>query len=191
MKEITVEYLESIRACSHAIEWVRENQSKFNKNNLPYVIRKLIQLKQVDYANWLITRSMSKVQNVKYAIYAAEQVLHIYEKEHPNDKRPRKAMEAAKKWVNNPTEENINAAYAAAAAARARAANAAARAAYAAARAAAAAAASDAAAYAAAYGAARAAASDAAASAAAYGAAHEDLFETLIQIIFAEYENRG
>ena len=64
-------------------------------------------------------------------------------------------------------------------------------AAHAAARAAAAAAASDAAAYAAAYGAARAAASDAAASAAAYGAAHEDLFETLIQIIFAEYENRG
>ena len=59
-------------------------------------------------------------------------------------------------------------------------------AAHAAARAAAAAAASDAAAYAAA----AAAASDAAAYAAAY-AAREDLFETLIQIIFAEYENRG
>ena len=34
-------------------------------------------------------------------------------------------------------------------------------------------------------------AADAAAYAAAYGAAREDLFETLIQIIFAEYENRG
>ena len=63
-------------------------------------------------------------------------------------------------------------------------------AAHAAARAAAAAAARDAAAYAAARAAAAAAASDAAAYAAAY-AAREDLFETLIQIIFAEYENRG
>ena len=65
------------------------------------------------------------------------------------------------------------AAYAAARAASARAADAAARAAAAAARAA------------------SARAADAAAYAAAYGAAREDLFETLIQIIFAEYENRG
>ena len=79
---------------------------------------------------------------------------------------------------------DLAAAHAAARAAAAAAASDAA--AYAAARAAAAAAASDAAAYAAA----AAAASDAAAYAAAY-AAREDLFETLIQIIFAEYENRG
>ena len=88
---------------------------------------------------------------------------------------------------------DLAAAHAAAHAAASAAAYAADAAAYAAARAAAAAGAYARAADAAAYGA---AASDAARDAAradayAYAAAREDLFETLIQIIFAEYENRG
>jgi len=63
-----------------------------------------------------------------YAIFAAEQVLGIYEKKYPEDGRPRKAIEAAKAWIKNPFEETKKAAYAADAAARA-AAHAAARAA--------------------------------------------------------------
>ena len=55
---------------------------------------------------------------VSYAVYAAEQVLDIYEKKHPTDDRPRKAIEAAKKCIKSPTKENkaatLAAAYAAA-----------------------------------------------------------------------------
>src|ERR1035437_715584 len=52
----------------------------------------------------------TKEDSVKLAIYAAELVIDIYEKEYPKDKRPREAIEAAKKWLKEPTEENRNAA---------------------------------------------------------------------------------
>ena len=70
-------------------------------------------------AYWLIVRFMSHVEKVLYAIFAAEQVLGIYEKKYPEDGRPRKAIEAAKAWIKNPFEETKKAAYAADAAARA------------------------------------------------------------------------
>ena len=69
---------------------------------------------------------------VSYAVYAAEQVIDIYEKKYPDDKRPRKAIEAAKACIKNPSAKNKEAAgWAAAwaAGAAARAAEAAARAA--------------------------------------------------------------
>ena len=47
----------------------------------------------------------------------AKSVLHIFETKHPNDDRPRKAIEAAKKFANNEIskKEMRSAAYAAAA----------------------------------------------------------------------------
>ncbi|MHB8483517.1 MAG: DUF7666 domain-containing protein, partial [Nitrospiria bacterium] len=54
-----------------------------------------------------------KEDSVPLAIYAAELVIDIFEKEYLNDKRPREAIEAAKKWLKNPTS---SAAYAAASA---------------------------------------------------------------------------
>jgi hypothetical protein len=111
----------------------------------------------------------TKRDSVKLAIFSAGQVLKYFEKYDKKDKRPREAIEAAKKWLRNPTAKNRHAADAAYAAANA-AANAADAAAYAAADAAYAAAnAADTAAYAA-YAAADAAAY-AAANAAAYAAA--------------------
>jgi hypothetical protein len=58
----------------------------------------------------------TKPDSVAMAIYAAELVIGNYEKKYPDDKRPRKAIEAARAWLENPTEENRDAAYAAAAA---------------------------------------------------------------------------
>jgi len=52
-------------------------------------------------------------QYVSYAIFAAEQVLDIYEKQYPDDKRPRQAIDAAKKCLKDPSKKNKNAAYAA------------------------------------------------------------------------------
>lgn len=58
-----------------------------------------------------------KEDSVKLAIYAAELVLDIFEKENPNDDRPRKAIEAAKEYLKNPGKDAAyvaaNAAYAA------------------------------------------------------------------------------
>lgn len=52
-------------------------------------------------------------QAVELAIYAAEQVLHIWESKYPKDDRPRKTIEAAKRLLADPSEEHGAAAFAA------------------------------------------------------------------------------
>jgi hypothetical protein len=53
-----------------------------------------------------IKASNDPKEKVSLAIQCVERVLYIYEEKYPNDKRPRKAIEAAKKCLANPTEEN-------------------------------------------------------------------------------------
>ena len=57
----------------------------------------------------------TKTDSVSLAIYAAKLVIDIYEKEYPNDDRPRKAIEAAQKWLKNSLDKNAYAAARAAA----------------------------------------------------------------------------
>ena len=54
-----------------------------------------------------------KKDSVALAIFSAEQCLKNFEKVYPKDKRPRQAIQAAKKWLKNPTEENESAAWSA------------------------------------------------------------------------------
>ena len=55
-----------------------------------------------------------KKDSVALSIYAAELCLENFEKVYPDDDRPRKAIEAAKRWLENPTKENESAAESAA-----------------------------------------------------------------------------
>ena len=48
---------------------------------------------------------MNKNQKVQYAIFAAEKVIYLFENKYPDDGRPRKAIEAAKKYVKNPCKK--------------------------------------------------------------------------------------
>jgi hypothetical protein len=52
----------------------------------------------------------TKKDSVSLSIYSAELVLNNFEKLYPDDDRPRKAIEAAKKVLENDTEENRSAA---------------------------------------------------------------------------------
>ena len=73
---------------------------------------------RVDHLATLVkAKTCTKEEAVEYAIIQAESVLHIFEKEFPDDKRPRQAIEAARKWWREPSEANRLAAYAAYAAA--------------------------------------------------------------------------
>ena len=60
-----------------------------------------------------------KVDSVLFSIYAARLVLDIFEKYDPKDSRPREAIEAAERYIKNPTKKNKDAAHAAADAAHA------------------------------------------------------------------------
>ena len=48
----------------------------------------------------------TKMISVKWAVLCAKHVLHIYEEQYPDDKRPRKAIELALNWIKDPSEKN-------------------------------------------------------------------------------------
>ena len=131
MKNLTIEMLRKKRACSSGIDFCRDQ----NTEDLRELFEAFIKHERYDYATWVFRRFMNKKQVVKYAVFAAEQVIEIYEKKYPEDDRPRKAIEAAKAYLKKPcaSTKKKAAAYADAADAAAAAADAAADAAYAAA----------------------------------------------------------
>ena len=113
--EITEKFLRiDNHVCDEGYKWWLYNEKP---TDVIATAKKLNSEEHNDWANWLIVRFMSNEQKVQYAIYAAEQVIDIYEKKYPDDDRPRKAIEAAKNYLKDKSLENKNAAYAAAAAA--------------------------------------------------------------------------
>ena len=117
MKEITSRYLRDIGACQDAREQFRKELNGGRSLSVSRVFTRLKQINRLDWANWLIVRLMTHEQQIRYAIYAAEQVIELYEEKYPDDKRPMQAIEAAKKCLDNPSEKNKAAARAAARAA--------------------------------------------------------------------------
>ena len=101
--KITEEFLTSHNACKSAMKWVTENKL-IGLHEIDF-IKKLMESEKYSWANWLIVRLMNKTQKVQYAIFAAEQVIDIYEKKYPDDLRPRKAIEAAKSYLDNPCKK--------------------------------------------------------------------------------------
>jgi hypothetical protein len=165
--KVTREFLEKEGACLEGVKWYVRHELTDHAE----IINTLVADNHFDWANWLIVRLMKKKQKVQYAVFAADQVIGIYDKKHPDDNRPRLAIEAAKKYLEKPSIKNKNAAASAAVSAAAYAAYAAYAAAYAAVSAAYAAAyAADSAAYAAYAAYAAAYAADSAAASAAYAA---------------------
>ena len=133
MKRVTLSQLNGLGACKDGIDSFVETFGKLADTNK--VFASLIKGEKLDWANWLIVRLLNRKDGIRYAIYAAEQVIEIFEKKYPKDDRPRKAIEAAKAVLKKNNVKTRAAAYDASAAANAasNAANAASNAAYAAA----------------------------------------------------------
>ena len=94
-KTITKEWLREKGACTDGYNWFLHQRSRDELK----VLEKLIQEEHFEWANWLIVRRMERKQYIQYAIFAAEQVIDIYEKQIPDDKRPRLAIEAARRCL--------------------------------------------------------------------------------------------
>ncbi len=109
IKTITLEWLQSEGACKESLEaWQKETD-----HDTFATLNRLLD-KNPEWGNWLACRLMNKNQAVQYAIFAAEQVIDIYERKYPNDKRPRNAIEAAKAYLENPSRKTKASAAAAA-----------------------------------------------------------------------------
>ena len=106
MKIVKKEWLKGLDPCQDGFNyWLEVNK--------PHVFDFCKQCKEdnhLDWASWLIVRCMSRKQYITYAIYSAELVLDNFEKKYPDDKRPRKAIEAAKAVLKNNTKANRSAA---------------------------------------------------------------------------------
>ena len=100
--KITKEWLKEKNACQSGIKWFL----KQDKTDSIEVLKELVKQDELEDAGWLIVRVMSYKQYVPYAVFAAEQVIDIFEDKYPCDKRPREAIEAAKACINNPSDEN-------------------------------------------------------------------------------------
>jgi len=102
---ITKEEIKKFDPCSDGYQWYLDHGS-------PDLTKTLSDVNKVkpDWAAWLYTRLMTPKQQKQFAIYAAEQVLHIFEAEYRDDKRPRKAIEAAKRVLKSNTRDNREAA---------------------------------------------------------------------------------
>ncbi len=98
---ITVKWLENNDVCINAI-YAFKHQKECDAIKL---VKKLITTNKLIWANWLIVRLMGYEQYVSYAVFAAEQVLPIYEKNNKGDK-PRLAIEAAKSCILENSKEN-------------------------------------------------------------------------------------
>ena len=100
--KITVEWLQAQGACPRGIDAFQRQKETCAVKLVKTIIRKKDHL---PWANWLLIRVMSRKQCVSYAIFAAEQVLYLYEQRYPNDNRPRKAVEAAKAAYTHVTDD--------------------------------------------------------------------------------------
>ena len=108
-------WIKKFNPCSEGVNWL-DNQ---DERDGVKVLKKLIKENQLEWANWTIVTIMTRKQYLAYAIYAAEQVIDIYEKRYPEDKRPRLAIGAAKAVLKRDTRRNRELAAAARAAASA------------------------------------------------------------------------
>lgn len=101
-KVITKQWLDKYDACQNAKEWVLSLKNKSIENIFKIGMKE----KKYQWINWGICRLFNKRQKIKYAIYAAKQVIDIYEKKYLNDDRPRKAIKAAEKYLNRQSIKN-------------------------------------------------------------------------------------
>ena len=93
--KITLKMLEDMGACVDGKEWF----IKSKKRTLKSIIPALLKENHADYARWLLSRLMTQPQRVLWACYSVELIAPLFEKQYPNDKRPRKAIAAARAWL--------------------------------------------------------------------------------------------
>ena len=106
---ITEKWLNDKEACAEGIQWWKS----LNTEKPEEIFRAAKTEEEFNYCVWLIQRIFNKKQSVPFSIFCAEKVLYFWEEKYPEDTRPHKAIEAAKKYISTPCKKTKEAAYAA------------------------------------------------------------------------------
>ena len=96
---LNLDIVKNLNTCAGGLRWYTINEQKTVEKTIKTLLAS-DECEKYTWSNWLLTHVFTKEQNVKYAIFAAKEVLYIFEKKYPNDWRPRKAIEAAEKYLN-------------------------------------------------------------------------------------------
>ena len=114
---INREKLEELDACKEAIVFF---SSKYDQIEEVALLRDVLQYEDevkreygkdiYEWCYWLIAYILEPIDRVRFSVYTAELVLHIYEEQYPGDMRPRKTIDSVKTWIENPTEDHRKAA---------------------------------------------------------------------------------
>jgi hypothetical protein len=110
MKQINAEWLRDQKACEEGKDWFARQEERIAIK----VVDKLILEEKLDWANWLLCRLLKRKDKIRYGIFAAQLTIENFEKIYPDDKRPRRAIEAALTYLDTPTKVNRSAAWSAA-----------------------------------------------------------------------------
>ena len=105
---VTKNWLVKHDACSDGMSFVTEH--KLIGSDECDFIRQLVKLDEHEWALWLLVRRLKIKDRIRFAVYCAKDVLPTYEAKHPNDDRPRKAIEAAEACIKSNTKKNRDAA---------------------------------------------------------------------------------
>jgi hypothetical protein len=112
--KLSLEIVNQHSACSSGVEWYENNG---NPNSVESCVDKLLSDDKCseahNWANWLLAEMLEPNDKIRYAIFAAELVIDIFEKAIFGDERPRKAIDAAKKYLKLKTPAARAAAWAA------------------------------------------------------------------------------
>lgn len=105
--KLTMAWLRKQEACSDGMDWFKA----FGKSDSVEVMEGLLKDGKLNWANWLIVRLLNLEDRIRYAIFASEQVIDRFEKEYPEYKRPRLAIEAAKDVLKRNSAETRKSAW--------------------------------------------------------------------------------
>lgn len=104
--KITLELLKKYNICLEGINWFKEQKSE---DPIKLIKNALID-GHFEWCSYLSTKILSRKQNIKYAAFASELMLPIFELSYLGDSRPRKAVEAIKQDLDSCIATKVNSA---------------------------------------------------------------------------------
>ena len=116
MLTTTLKQIKSHRPCTPGWKRLLEHLGKTGADDEPLFLETILESNGLDDALWAL-RAIDGYQNAMrlYACYCAKYSLDIFEREYPDDKRPRQAIEVAERFARgDATPEDLAAAWAAA-----------------------------------------------------------------------------
>ena len=103
----TLNKIKAHRACEPRYKHLLECLGKTQADDEPLSIRTILEHNGVYDAIWALRAIEGHDKEIRlFACDCAESVLHMFEKHYPNDDRPRKAIDVARKYANG--EASIN-----------------------------------------------------------------------------------